>query len=257
MNLLEALMLSVVEGFTEFLPISSTAHLLIAGKLLGIDADVVAKSFYISIQCAAIASVALLYFSQFLKWETISRLIVAFIPTAVVGVTLYSIIKSVFFEEIAIIAWALIIGGIIMIVFERQYGRRSFTIEQSPPQPITYAQAFGIGLMQSIAVIPGVSRAGATIIGGMAVGVPRKQIVEFSFLLAVPTMLAATILDGVETLASFTWSDLPVFAVGFTGAFLTALASITWLLKYIRSHTFALFGYYRIAIGIITLLIIS
>lgn len=256
MTLLDALILSIVEGFTEFLPVSSTGHLMIAGELLGIPADAIAKSFYISIQCAAIASVAVLYFWAFFNWQTLTKLIVAFIPTGIIGLTLYPIIKEVLLGNVAIVGWALIIGGIVMIVFEQRYTQRLGTSGEGEDRPISYTQAFGIGLMQAIAVIPGVSRAGATIIGGMAVGVTRKQIVEFSFLLAVPTMVAATALDLMETLPALQISDAPIFAVGFAGAFMTALASITWLMRYIRSHTFTSFGYYRIVIGIITLIII-
>ncbi len=255
MNLLQALILSVVEGFTEFLPVSSTGHLLLAGKLLHIDPSAVVKSFYISIQCAAIASVGVLYWRKFFEWNTLTRLIVAFIPTAIVGVTLYPFIKEVLLESVAVVAWALIAGGVVMIVFEK-YQKPLMITDGVSASNISYPQAFGIGLMQSLAVIPGVSRAGATIIGGMAVGVDRKRIVEFSFLLAVPTMIAATALDAIKTIQTFQFADLPVFLIGFTGAFLTALASITWLLAYIRTHSFSAFGYYRIVIGVLFLLFV-
>lgn len=257
MTLLDALILSIVEGFTEFLPVSSTGHLIIAGELLGIPADAITKSFYISIQCAAIASVAVLYFWEFFRWEMLTKLVIAFIPTGIIGLTLYPFIKSVLLGNVLIVGWALIIGGILMILLEKRYDRRGIGSGGDTTRPISYPQAFGIGLMQAIAVIPGVSRAGATILGGMSVGVDRKQIVEFSFLLAVPTMAAATLLDIMETLPTMQLSDAPIFAVGFAGSFLTALASITWLMSYIRSHTFSSFGYYRIIAGSIVLLFIA
>jgi undecaprenyl-diphosphatase len=195
MTILESLVLGVVEGVTEFLPISSTGHLILASSLLGIPQSDFTKSFEIAIQLGAILAVILLYWRSLLEVETLKRVVVAFIPTGVIGFALYHFLKSYLLGNTVIVVSSLFIGGVIFIIFERLTATREITA----PAPLTYRQAFLVGVCQAIAIIPGVSRSGATIIGGLALGVKRTTIVEFSFLLAIPTMLAATGLDLLET----------------------------------------------------------
>ena len=187
MDIIQSIILGIVEGLTEFLPISSTAHLIIAAKLLAIGQTEFVKSFAITIQLGAILAVVFLYWEKFLKdWDYLKKIITAFLPTAVVGFIFYQVIKNFLMESFLVIALALLIGGIIIIIFEAGKSKRT---GDNGSDLITYKQAFLIGLCQSVAIIPGVSRAAATIIGGLSLKLSRKAIVEFSFLLAVPTML--------------------------------------------------------------------
>ncbi len=249
MNILQACILGIVEGLTEFLPISSTAHLMIVNQLLKLPITDFVKSFDIIIQLGAILAVLLLYIRRlFLDRPTLLKIIVAFIPTALIGFFLYPLVKNNLLGNIQIAACALIVGGIIMIMFE--HTRASKKTEKS----ISYLRAFKIGLFQALAIIPGVSRAGATIIGGQSLGIDRKTIVEFSFLLAIPTMAAASGLDLLKNDFSFNNSEWTLLGVGFVSAFITALLAVRFFLKYIEKHSFTAFGWYRIIIGIIILL---
>jgi len=248
MNILHAIILGIIEGLTEFLPISSTAHLIVANRLLGIPLTDFVKSFDIIIQLGAILAVVILYIRRLLfDRPTLYRIIVAFIPTALIGFFLYPIIKNNLLENIRLIAYALVIGGVIMIIFEQT--RKSEKIEKH----ISYYRALLIGVFQSLAIIPGVSRSGATIIGGQSLGISRKAIVEFSFLLAIPTMLAATGLDVIKNDFNFTSSEWSLLAVGFVTAFITALLAVQFFLRYIEKHSFSAFGWYRIIIGLLIL----
>lgn len=250
MTILNSIILGIVEGFTEFLPISSTAHLILSSKLLGIATSDFLKSFEIIIQLGAIGSVVFLYFKTFLKnWGLNAKVIIAFIPTAIFGLVFYSLIKNTFITNLMVSVWALLLGGIFIIFFENKHKEKENHI--SNLDAITHSKAFLIGCCQALSIIPGISRAGATIIGGMAIGVKRTIIVEFSFLLAVPTMLAATGLDLIKNYSLFSSSDWKILIIGFVISFIIATASIKFLLNYIKSNNFISFGMYRIAIAIL------
>jgi len=248
MDIIQSIILGIVEGLTEFLPISSTAHLIITAKLLAISQTEFAKSFTIAIQLGAILAVVFLYWQRFLKnWDYLKKIIVAFLPTAVAGFIFYQVIKSFLMESFLVIALALLIGGIIIIIFEAGKGKRT---ADNGSDLITYRKAFLIGLCQSVAIIPGVSRAAATIIGGLSLKLSRRAIVEFSFLLAVPTMLAATGYDLIKTGFSFSCQELGALLVGFFISFFAALAGVKFFLKFITKYNFFYFGVYRIILGL-------
>lgn len=249
MTFFDAAILGLIEGVTEFLPISSTGHLILASSLLGLAHTEFLKTFEIAIQLGAICAVAILYFKSFFKFNILTRLIVAFLPTAVVGLALYSIIKTYLIGNELVVVTALFLGGIALIVFELLHKEdASATAEM---EHISYKQALSIGLFQSIAIIPGVSRSAATIVGGLLLGLKRATIVEFSFLLAVPTMAAATGLDLLKNYEDFTSSNLTILAVGFFTAFIVALIVVRFFLRFIKKHTFIPFGVYRILVSIV------
>ncbi|MEK9159254.1 MAG: undecaprenyl-diphosphate phosphatase [Patescibacteria group bacterium] len=254
MTLLSALILGLVEGFTEFLPISSTAHLILTGKVLGLDQSEYLKSFEIIIQLGAILAVVCMYWKELLKVEVLKRLFVAFVPTGLLGLIFYKFIKLYLFESLPILLWALLIGGIFLIIFEKVTKERSGELSL---EKIPYKACLWIGLFQSLAMVPGVSRSGATIIGGLIFGLPKKTIVEFSFLLAVPTMLAASGLDLLKNSNSFSADQALFLIVGFVTSFLMALFSIKFLLSILRKQTFTLFGIYRIALATLFFFILS
>lgn len=254
MTFLDAAILGVVEGITEFLPISSTGHLILASHLLSIPSTEFLKSFEISIQLGAILAVVVLYWRSFFMLPVLKRLLVAFLPTAVIGLLLYSFIKTYLLGNVQVVVWALGIGGVVLILFE--YFHKEHEAGADTPETITYQQSFFIGLFQSLAMIPGVSRSAATIAGGLLLGIRRTAIVEFSFLLAVPTMVAATGLDLIKNASQFASADFGLLAVGFITAFLVALFAIQFLLQYIRQHNFIPFGVYRIIIAVFFFLVI-
>lgn len=248
MTFFDAAILGLIEGVTEFLPISSTGHLILASSLLGLAHTEFLKTFEIAIQLGAISAVAILYFKSFLKFNILARLIVAFLPTAVVGLALYSIIKTYLIGNELVVVTALFLGGIALIVFELLHKEDAAATAEM--ENISYKQALSIGLFQSIAIIPGVSRSAATIVGGLMLGLKRATIVEFSFLLAVPTMAAATGLDLLKNYRSFTEDNLAILAVGFITAFVVALIVVRFFLHFIKKHTFIPFGIYRIFVSI-------
>ncbi|MHB8828732.1 MAG: undecaprenyl-diphosphate phosphatase [Syntrophales bacterium] len=250
MDMAASIILGIVEGFSEFLPISSTGHLILAGKLLGLAESDFVKSFDIAIQLGAILSVVVLYWRDLLvNWETIKKVTVAFLPTGIIGFVLYKIIKNILLGSTAVVLWSLLVGGIILIVFETLHREKDDATKSL--SEITYMQSFLIGVFQSLAVIPGVSRSAATIVGGLILGMKRTLIVEFSFLLAVPTMLAATVYDLYKNGAVFSASQFNYLAVGFLTSFIVALASIKLLIRFVQNHTFILFGIYRIALVLV------
>ncbi len=250
LTLFQALIFGVVEGFSEFLPISSTAHLILTAHVLGLPQTEFLKSFEIAIQSGAILSVVVLYWRSFLRnWEELKRIFCGFIPTAVVGFVLYKIIKKYFMGDLNIVLAALFLGGIVLILFEK-WGSSAQKSEGGVGN-MTYRQALLIGLCQSLAVIPGVSRSAATIISGVLLGVGRKTAVEFSFLLAVPTLAAATGLDILKNADSFSKDQFGVLAVGFIASFVVALICIKTFLALIQKHSFAAFGVYRIVIALV------
>jgi len=246
---LKAAILGVVEGLTEFLPISSTGHLILAGDLLGFDhpgRDV----FYIAIQTGAMLAVVWEYRARFFRidpklWR---NLLVAFLPAALIGLLVGGLIKSFLFKPVPV-ALAFIFGGLIILWVER--GNRVARVEST--EDMTALDALKVGIAQCFALIPGTSRSGATIIGGMLFGLSRRAATEFSFFLAVPTLVAAGIYDCYKHRAIFASADLGVFAVGFALSFVSAFLCIRWLLRYIASHDFSVFAWYRIAFGAVVL----
>lgn len=238
-----AFILGIVEGFTEFLPISSTAHLILASDLMRIAQSDFTKTFEIVIQSGAILAVIALYWKRFLEWESLKKIAAAFIPTGILGLALYKVVKTYLIGDTTIVLWSLALGGIALILFEKLFAEKDTVANL---KDITYKQAVGIGLFQAIAMVPGVSRSAATIVGGMILGLRRELIVEFSFLLAVPTMLAATGLDLVKSAHAISSSEFGVLAIGFVVSFATAIVGIKFLLGYVRKHTFTAFGVYRI-----------
>jgi undecaprenyl-diphosphatase len=257
--LLKAFILGLVEGATEFLPISSTGHLIIVGDLLHFNDDK-GKVFEIVIQLAAILAVcwefrlklidtALHITNQNTAQRFILNLFIAFLPAAVLGLAFHSAIKQYLFSPITV-ANALIVGGFAILWIERLPLKTSTTnIDDMTPQ-----QALKVGFAQSLALFPGVSRAGATILGGMLFGLDRKTATGFSFFLAIPIMFAATVLDVYKSWKFLSWDDASMFAVGFVTAFLSALVAIRFLLRFVATHDFKAFAWYRIVFGAIVLL---
>ncbi len=250
MSILHAVILGIVEGITEFLPISSTGHMILAGEILKIPSTEFVKSFEIVIQLGAILAIVVLYFRTLTtNWAALKKVAAAFIPTTIVGLILYKIVKQFLLGNAMVVVWALVIGGIVLIVFEKTYREKdSATVEVGK---ISYRQAVIIGLCQCLAMIPGVSRSAATIVGGLALGLRRQTIVDFSFLLAVPTMLAAGALDIYKSADSFVGTDWLPLVVGFVVSFVVALGVVKWLLKFIQKNNFVGFGIYRIIIGVV------
>lgn len=251
MNLLNAIILGVVEGLSEFLPISSTGHLILAGKLLGITSTDFVKSFEIFIQSGAILAVLSLYWKDILtKMNLMKKVFVAFIPTAVIGLVLYKFIKTYLLGNSIVTLWALFLGGIALIVVELYFRRTKNEERRTDISSISYKNAALIGLIQSISIVPGVSRSAASIIGGMLLGLDRKAAVEFSFLLAIPTLLAATGLDLFKTNFHFTSQEWTYLFAGLISSFVVALLTIKWLISYVQKYTFIPFGIYRIVVAL-------
>ena len=249
LHIFQVIILGLVEGITEFLPISSTGHLILAGRLLDVPSTEFVKSFEIIIQLGAILAVLALYWKKlFLDLKIFLRVAVAFIPTAILGVLFYGLVKKYLLGNVYVVLWSLLIGGIIMIAFE--YGRKGKSVSVESLESITYKQALIIGAFQSIAFFPGVSRSAATIVGGLSLGISRDTIVELSFLLAVPTMIAATGMDLLKSGHSFSGGEVGMLLLGLVVAFASAILSIKFLLKYLKNHSFIPFGFYRIIIAL-------
>lgn len=239
------LVLSIIEGITEFLPISSTGHLILASRLLGIQITDFTKTFEIAIQLGAIMAVVVLYFKRFLRdFDLYKKLFIAFIPTAIVGFVLYPFIKGFLLGSSSITLISLFLGGLILIFFDKLFKTKNL-------KSLSLSQCFLIGAFQSVSVIPGVSRAAATIIGGLLVGLNRKRATEFSFLLAVPTMLAATGYDIYKSSGILNSQNLPSLIMGFILSFVFALLAVKLLIAYVKKHDFKVFGIYRIALSVL------
>lgn len=252
MNIFQAIILSVVEGITEFLPISSTGHLILTTQLLGIAETEFIKSFQIYIQLGAILAVIVLYGQKYIQnikvWKNV---VTAFIPTALIGLVLYKFVKTFLLGNSLVVILALLIGGVLLILLEKAHHEKNTAVQKI--EDLTLKQSFLIGLAQSLSIIPGVSRSASTILGAMFLGAKRGTAVEFSFLLAVPTMLAASGLDLIKSNFAFTSNEWLLIFVGFVGSFVTALVVIKWFMKYIQKNTFVSFGIYRIILSIIFL----
>jgi len=257
--LLKAAIMGVVEGLTEFLPISSTGHLILAGSLLGFD-DAKAKVFDIAIQTGAIFAVILVY------WQRIRDTLVAlptqrqaqrfalnvligFFPAVVLGLLLGKAIKAHLFTP-TVVASTFIIGGFIILWAER---RQQAAVRIASVDDMGSWDALKVGLVQCLAMIPGTSRSGATIIGGMLLGLSRKAATDYSFFLAIPTLIGAGVYSLYKERALLSMADMPVFAVGLVFSFISAWLCVRWLLRYISSHSFVPFAYYRIAFGLLVL----
>lgn len=252
MSIIETIILAIIEGLTEFLPVSSTGHMILASAAMHIQDNEFVKTFEIAIQLGAILAIALMYIKRFFQSIDIYlKLITAFIPTAVVGFLAYDFIKSVLFHPI-VVAISLIVGGIILIIIDKHIttkASKTLSLEKVP-----YKSAFFIGLWQCLAMIPGTSRAAATIVGGVFNGMDKKQATEFSFLLAVPTMFAATGYDLLKTPVHFTGHEVLLLSIGLVIAFISAWIAVKIFLKIVERYGFKHFGYYRIIIGILFLL---
>ncbi len=250
MDIGQAAILSVVEGVSEFLPISSTGHLVLVSDLLSLSQSEFVKSFEIIIQLGAILAVIAFYWRRLLGnvhlWK---QIVIAFVPTGVLGLIFYNLIKSVLLGNLMVTVISLAIGGLVIILVERYYGQNMKAVYGL--EKLNYRKAFLIGLIQSLSMIPGVSRAAATISGGLMFGLRREAAVEFSFMLAIPTMMAATGFDLVKTGFRFSGHEYYLLLIGLGGAFISALIVIKWFLKYVQNHTLTWFGIYRIVLAIL------
>ena len=257
--LVKAAIMGIVEGLTEFLPISSTGHLILAGALLGFD-DERAKVFDIAIQTGAIFAVILVY------WHKISATVVAlprqakarrfalnvflgFLPAVVLGLAIGSMVKAHLFTPV-VVATTFIVGGFIILWAEK---RPPGAVRIENVDDMTPLDALKVGLVQCLAMVPGTSRSGATIIGGMLLGLSRKAATDFSFFVGIPTLVGAGAYSLYKARALLSWADLPMFLVGLVFSFISAWLCVRWLLRYISSHDFVPFAYYRIAFGIVVL----
>ena len=260
--LLKAALLGLVEGATEFIPVSSTGHLILASDWLGL-VDERAKTFDIFIQLGAILAILWIYRVRLARSVGDARkdpgsrrfllnLIVAFLPAAVVGFLTHDWIKSKLFNP-DVVSVALIAGGVVILLIERWPPKsKVHDVAGIPPR-----LALGIGMAQVLSLIPGTSRSGATIMGGYALGLSRTAATEFSFFLAIPTMLAATMYDLLKSWSVLAVTDIPMFAVGFIVSFVSAVIVVKAFLAYVSNHTFSIFAWYRIALGLVLLLILS
>jgi undecaprenyl-diphosphatase len=258
MNFLQAIVLAIVEGVTEFLPISSTGHLILTAKLMAITQTDFVKSFEIVIQLGAIAAVLIMYAGKVLaKLSLVKPILIAFVPTGVLGLVFYKLVKTYLLGNSGVVVWALLLGGIGMIIFEflisngKFLNKSELTIDK-----LTTKQSLLIGVIQSLSMIPGVSRAMATIFGGMGAGLSRAEATQFSFLLAIPTMAAATGLDLFKSGWSFSADEWGLLLTGFIGAFISAFVVVRWLVGYVQKNNFIAFGIYRIILALLFLFLI-
>lgn len=254
MGIFDSIILGIIEGITEFLPISSTGHLIVASEFMGIDQTAVNKAYEVIIQFAAILAVVLNYKEKFTlkKIELWKKVVLAFIPIGAVGFVFADQIKALF--SIEVVAYMFIVGGIVFLLVEKFYNEKE--THTTDVEEVTYKQALLIGIAQIFALIPGTSRAGSTIIGAMLVKLNRKASAEFSFLLALPVMCATTGYDLLKHYDDFSGSNLLVLGVGFVTAFIVAYITIKLFLKFLEKFTFVAFGIYRILFGLLLLAII-
>ncbi|WP_268033162.1 undecaprenyl-diphosphate phosphatase [Algoriphagus sp. PAP.12] len=252
MTLFQSIIIAIVEGLTEFLPVSSTGHMILASAAMGIHDDEFVKTFEVFIQLGAILAIALMYIKRFFRGLQIYyKLFAAFVPTAIVGLLAYDIIKGYLFNPV-VVSISLIIGGVILILIDKKVVSKES--ELAEVEDISYKNAFFIGLFQCLSMVPGTSRAAATIIGGVFNGLDKKQATEFSFLLAVPTMMAAGGYDLIKSDLAFTQAQIMMLAVGSLVAFISAWVAVKLFLKYVSKNGFTAFGWYRIVIGILFLI---
>jgi undecaprenyl-diphosphatase len=253
MDIVQSIIIAIIEGLTEFLPISSTGHMIIAEKLLGVEESEFTKLFTVAIQLGAILSVIVLYWKKFFdfsRWRFYARLLVAVIPALLFGFLFANKIDALL-ESTTTVIITMILGGVVLLMIDNYFKNPVVATEEK----ISFKKAFIIGLWQVIAMIPGVSRSAASIIGGMQQKLTRQLAAEFSFYLAVPTMAAATgykLLKGYKT---FSPDDIKLLAIGNIIAFVVALLAIKFFIGFLQKHGFKIFGYYRIIVGIVLLLL--
>lgn len=251
-----ALLLGFVEGITEYLPISSTGHLVLTSSFLGIAQDPFVKSFTVMVQLGAILAVLTLYWRRFLKSALIyQHLAIAFLPVAIVGYLLHSKIDELL-GSVLVVAWAMILGGIALIWAEKIVGTKSATSEGLENRPLSNRQALVIGLCQCLALIPGVSRSAATLLGGVGQGLTRREAAEFSFLLALPTLSAATLFKFLKIFPTLSSERIGVLFLGNFVSFIVGWAVIKGFLIYLQRFGFRAFGWYRIVVGGMLLILI-
>ena len=248
MTIFDSIILGIVEGITEFLPISSTAHMIIVSTLLGLKQTLSNIAFEVIIQLGATLAIVLIYLDKinFKEIELWKKVISAFFPLAIIGFLLRHQIKELF--NLYTVAWMFIIGGIIFYIVEKLY-KEEKTIKEV--EKVNYKQALIIGFFQVFALIPGTSRSGATIVGGMLSGLSRKTAADFSFLLAIPTMFAASGYELAKNISSFKEQNLIVLGIGFLVSFISCYIAVKWFLKFVKKYTLIPFGIYRIVVGII------
>lgn len=259
---LAAIILGLVEGLTEFIPVSSTGHLLLTQKLLGLT-DPRWASFIVLIQLGAILAVVALYFARL--WKVLVSLptdprarhfavsiLIAFLPSVLVGLLLYDFITTVLFESVTVICVSLIIGGLVLLALERRAPRPT----QHDAMSVSWKRSLGVGLFQCLSVIPGVSRSGATIAGGLTLGLDRRAAAEFSFFLAIPTMVAASTWDIIQSGAEIDWSFGEIIAIGFVVSFISGWIVVKAMVDFVARHGFAPFAWWRILVGVIGLALV-
>jgi undecaprenyl-diphosphatase len=251
MELINAILLAIVEGITEFLPISSTGHMIIVSSLLGINKSEFTKIFEVSIQFGAILSVVVLYWKRFFQsLDFYYKLFVAFLPAAVIGFLLNDYIDELL-ESPAVVAISLVLGGVVLLFADKWFNKPEESKE------VDYPLALKIGFFQTIAMIPGVSRSAATIIGGMSQKLTRQKAAEFSFFLAVPTMFAATAYKLLKGYKSIHSEDISILVIGNIVAFIVAMVAIKFFISILTKYGFKVFGYYRIAVGMLILILLA
>ena len=251
MTFAQAIIIAIVEGITEFLPISSTGHMIITETILGVNIDDFTKAFTVNIQFGAILSVIVLYWKRFLQnWTFYQKLLVAFLPAAVVGFLAGDFIDSLL-GNVLVVAITMLLGGILLLFVDNWFNK------SSPDQEIKYVSALKIGFWQCIAMIPGVSRSAATIIGGMQQKLTRTNAAEFSFFLAVPTMAAASAYKLLKDYKYINPENIGILAVGNLIAFVVALLAIKTFITFLQKHGFRVFGWYRIIVGAIILILFA
>jgi undecaprenyl-diphosphatase len=250
MDILQTIIIATVEGITEFLPISSTGHMIIAEKLLNVESSNFVKMFTVCVQFGAILSVIVLYWKRFIQsMDFYFKLFVAFLPAAIFGL-LFKKYIDIMLDSALVVAITLIVGGIFLIFVDKIFK------DESVNQDISYPKSLIIGLFQVISMIPGVSRSAATIIGGLSQKLNRKNAAEFSFFLAVPTMFAASVLKIFDAYKQINSDNIQILLIGNVIAFIVALLAIKGFITYLVKHGFKIFGYYRILIGLIILILI-
>ncbi len=269
-ELLKVIFLGIVEGITEWLPISSTGHMILVDEVIAINAsDAFMEMFFVVIQLGAIMAVVVLYFNKLLPFDLKNKLapkkdiwilwfkiIIACIPAAVIGLMYEDVIDKVFLSSsfrTAVVAGTLIFYGIVFIVIERTFKGKSPKVNKL--EDLTFLTAFGIGLFQLLALVPGTSRSGATIIGAMLIGTSRTVAAEFTFFLAIPVMFGASLIKMIGFGLIFTSAELIILIVGMLVAFLVSILAIKFLVGYIKKHDFQVFGYYRIVLGILVFIL--
>ena len=268
MNIVQSIIIAIVEGITEFLPISSTGHMIITQKLLGVESSDFVNLFTVNIQFGAILSVVVLYRKKFLeplnpdpikaswwkrqvhRFDFYLKLLTAFIPAAVFGLIFNNYINMML-ESVVVVAVSLVVGGVILLFVDNWFDKPAAN------QELSYSKALKIGLFQVISMVPGVSRAAATIIGGLSQKLSRKNAAEFSFFLAVPTMLAASALEMYKTYDVISAENIRMLLLGNVVAFIVAMMAIKGFIAFLTKHGFRAFGYYRIAVGMIILILLA